>query len=441
MNRQTEPHPPTVAATSTQGGDIHARWAWVEPTVWTERMLTALEIGVKGGKWFSLIDKVWSEKVLKAAWERVKANAGSHGVDGITVQRFEARLEDEIHRLSEQLRADCYHPRAVRRKWIPKPGRREKRPLGIPAVRDRVVQTALRMVMEPIFDRLFAEHSYGFRPEHGCKDALAEVERLLKAGYVWIVDVDLKSYFDTIPHGPLMDLVAGEIADGRILALLRLYLEAEIMDGLKHWTPEEGTPQGAVISPLLANLYLNPLDHLMATAGFQMIRYADDFVVLCRSREEAEAALAKIRQWTEAAGLTLHPTKTRIATDAEGFDFLGYHFQDGRHWPRPKSLDKFKDTIRTHTRRCNGRSLEEIIRRVNASARGWYGYFKHSYKTTFPYLDSWIRHRLRAILLKRRGKSRWRFTKADHQRWPNAFFRAHGLFSLAAAHAAECQSR
>jgi RNA-directed DNA polymerase len=196
-----------------------------------------------------------------------------------------------------------------------------------------------------------------------------------------------------------------------------------------------------VISPLLANLYLNPLDHLLAVQGFQMIRYADDFVVLCRSREEAERALATLRQWTEAAGLTLHPTKTRITTATAGFDFLGYHFQGGRHWPRQKSLDKFKDTIRAHTRRCNGRSLEEIIRRVNATARGWYGYFKHSYKTTFPSLDSWIRHRLRAILLKRRGTSRWRFTQADHQRWPNAFFQAHGLFSLAAAHVAECQSR
>jgi RNA-directed DNA polymerase len=396
---------------------------------------------VKGGKWFSLIDKVWSEKVLKTAWQRVKTNAGSYGVDGITVHQFETRLADELHRLSEQLRLGCYQPLPVRRKWIPKPGRREKRPLGIPAVRDRVVQTALRMVMEPILDRLFAEHSYGFRPEHGCKDALREVDRLLKAGYVWIVDVDLKSYFDTIPHGPLMALVEEQIADGRILALLQLYLKAKIMDGLTQWTPDEGTPQGAVISPLLANLYLNPLDHLMATGGFQMIRYADDFVVLCRSREEAETALVKIRQWTEAAGLTLHPTKTRITTYAEGFDFLGYHLEDGRHWPRQKSLDKFKDTLRLHTRRCNGRSLEDIIRRVNATARGWYGYFKHSYKTTFPYLDSWIRHRLRAILLKRHGTSRWRATKADHQRWPNAFFQAHGLFSLAAAHRAECQSR
>jgi len=404
-------------------------------------MLTALEKGVKGGKWFSLIDKAWSEKVLQAAWQRVKANAGSHGVDGITVQRFGARQEEEIRRLSTELRTDRYEPRAIRRKWIPKPGRREKRPLGIPAVRDRVVQTALRMVMEPIFDRLFDEHSYGFRPEHGCKDALREVNRLLEAGYVWIVDVDLKSYFDTIPHGPLMALVEEHIADGRLLALLRRYLKAEIMDGLKHWTPEEGTPQGAVVSPLLANLYLNPLDHRMAAAGFQMIRYADDFVILCRRREEAEQALEQVRQWTVAAGLTLHPTKTRITTCAEGFDFLGYRFEAGRRWPRAKSLDKFKDTIRGHTRRCNGCSLEEVIRRVNATARGWYGYFKHSYKSTFPALDSWIRHRLRAILIKRRGKSRWRSTKADHQRWPNAFFRAQGLFSLAAAHVAECQSR
>ena len=424
-----------------QGGDTRARWAWVEPAVWTDRMLAALENGVKGGKWFSLIDKVWSEKVLTAAWARVNANAGSQGVDGMTVHRFGQRLDEEIRRLSEQVRDGSYRPLAVRRKWIPKPGSKEQRPLGVPAVRDRVVQTALRLVIEPIFDRLFAEHSYGFRPGRGCKHALQEVDRLLKAGYVWVVDADLKSYFDTIPKNPLMQRLEEQIADGRLLALLRLYLDAEVMDGLQHWTPEAGTPQGAVISPLLANVYLNPLDHTMAQRGFRMVRYADDFVILCRTRDEAESALALVRQWTEAAGLTLHPTKTRIVPEAEGFDFLGYHFRGGKHWPRKKSLTKHKDTLRLLTRRCNGRSLEELIRRANAITRGWYGYFKHSYTTTFPSLDGWLRHRLRTILLKRSGKSRWRSTHDDHRRWPNAFFQAHGLFSLAAAHAAECRSR
>jgi RNA-directed DNA polymerase len=442
MDRQSEHQLSTVTAASTQEGDIRARWAWTEPAVWTERMLAALENGVKGSKWFSLIDKVWSEKVLRAAWTRVKGNAGGSGVDGQTVHQFEQQLTERLTYLAELLRTERYVPQPVRRTWIPKPGSQDKRPLGIPAVRDRVVQTALRLVLEPIFERLFAEHSYGFRPGRGCKDALREVDRLLKSGCTWVVDADLKSYFDTIPHDQLMARVEEQVADGRVLSLLRGYLNAKVMDGLAEWTPESGTPQGAVISPLLANLYLNPLDHLLAAKGYRMIRYADDFVILCRSREETESALAVVREWVTGAGLTLHPDKTRIVNTAagEGFDFLGYHFQRGRHWPREKSAEKVRDALRAKTIRTNGHSLEEIIRQVNATVRGWYGYFKHSPHSTFTALDGWLRHRLRVILLKRRGRSRWYLTPSDHKRWPNAFFTAHGLFSLAAAHASECRS-
>lgn len=405
-------------------------------------MLAALENGVKGGKWFSLIDKVWSEKVLYAAWTRVKGNAGGSGVDGQTVHQFEQQLTERLKSLSELLRSERYVPQSVRRTWIPKPGSRDKRPLGIPAVRDRVVQTALRLVLEPIFERRFAEHSYGFRPGRGCKDALREVDRLLTSGCTWVVDADLKSYFDTIPHDQLMARVEEQIADGRVLSLLRGYLHQKVMDGLAEWTPDSGTPQGAVISPLLANLYLNPLDHHLAVKGFRMVRYADDFVILCGSRAEAEAALATVREWVAGAGLILHPDKTRIVNTADGagFDFLGYHFQRGHHWPRQKSEDKFRDAIRTKTHRTNGHSLEDIIRQVNATTRGWYGYFKHSPKGTFTKLDGWIRHRLRVILLKHRGISRWSLTRNDHTRWPLAFFTAHGLFSLTAAHALECRS-
>ena len=255
-----------------------------------------------------------------------------------------------------------------------------------------------------------------------------------------MVDADLKSYFDTIPHDRLMALVEEHVADGRILAMLRSYLKQEIMDGLVGWTPEQGTPQGAVISPLLANLYLNPLDHLMVGRGFEMIRYADDFVILCRTREEAETALAQIGGWVTEAGLTLHPEKTQIVHETEGFDFLGYHFAAGRRWPRRKSETKFKDSIRELTRRKNGHSLDEIIARLNPKLRGWYGYFKHCHRLTFKPLDQWIRRRLRTLLNKRQGRSRWKFTYNDHKRWPNAFFHAHGLFSLAATHVAECQS-
>jgi RNA-directed DNA polymerase len=402
-------------------------------------MLAALEQGVKGGKWFSVIDKVWKLENLRAAWDRVRANHGSSGVDGQTITAFEGRLDVELPTLSANLRQGRYVPLPVRRVWLPKPGRREKRPLGIPAVRDRVVETAIRHVLEPIFERTFAEHSYGFRPGRGCQDALRVVVRWLDEGYTWVVDADLQAYFDSIPHDRLMARVEEQLADGRLLALLRGYLTAKVMDGLSAWTPEAGTPQGAVISPLLANIYLNPLDHLLAGQGIRMVRYADDFLILCRSREEAERALSVVHTWVHAEGLTLHPEKTRIvdATQPGGFDFLGYHFEGGRHWPRPKSLMKLRDKVRALTPRTHGRSLDETIGRLNPVLRGWFGYFKHSYRTTFPYLDGWVRRRLRAILCKRHHLPAWHMGES-HRRWPNAYFADHGLFSLTAAHRAAC---
>ena len=402
-------------------------------------MLAALEQGVKGGKWFSVSDKVWKLENLRAAWDRVRANHGKSGVDGQTISAFEGRLAVELTTLSTELRQGRYVPQPLRRAWLPKPGRREKRPLGIPAVRDRVVQAAIRHVLEPIFERTFADHSYGFRTGRRCQDALRVVERWLREGYTWVVDADLQRCFDSIPHDRLMARVEEQLADGRLLALLRGYLTAKVMDGLSEWTPEAGTPQGAVISPLLANIYLNPLDHLLAGQGIRMVRYADDFVILCRSREEAERALSVVQTWVQAEGLALHPEKTRIvdATQPGGFDFLGYHFECGRKWPRPKSLKKLRDTVRALTRRTNGRSLDETIARLNLVLRGWFGYFKHSYRTTFPYLDGWVRRRLRAILCKRHGLPAWHMGES-HRRWPNAYFADHGLFSLTAAHRAAC---
>jgi len=406
-------------------------------------MLAALERGLKGGKWFSLIDKVYSPSNLKASLARVIRNRGGAGVDGQTIAMFRGDAENKLRRLQQELVEGRYKPLPVKRSWIPKPGSREKRPLGVPAIRDRIVQTALRNVCEPIFEKKFAEQSYGFRPGRGCKDALRRVDRLLKEGYTWVVDADLKSYFDSIPHDKLMEEVKKEIADGRVLGLIEQYLKASILDGLKEWTPEKGTPQGAVISPLLSNIYLNPLDHLMAESGFEMVRYADDFVLLCRSREEAERGLELVREWAEAHGLTLHPEKTRLV-DArkarEGFDFLGYHFERGLHWPRKKSMKKLRETIRAKTKRTSGRSMECIIEDINRTLRGWFGYFKHSHKYTFRMVDGWVRMRLRSILRKRRkGKGRGR--GADHQRWPNAYFTELGFFSLEVAHAKACQSR
>jgi RNA-directed DNA polymerase len=240
-------------------------------------MLAALERGMKGNRWFSLIDKVYADRTLELAWDKVRSNAGGSGVDGMTIERFAQSCPRGLLDLKEQLRQASYQPKPVKRVWIPKPGTNQKRPLGIPTVRDRIVQTALRMVIEPIFEHRFAEHSYGFRPGRGCKDALRRVQALLDEGHTWVVDADLKSYFDTIPKDRLIGRVEERIADGRVMALIQSYLDQGVMEELRlHEPSERGTPQGAVISPLLANLYLDPLDHLMAASGTQMVRYADD---------------------------------------------------------------------------------------------------------------------------------------------------------------------
>ncbi|MBV8264743.1 MAG: group II intron reverse transcriptase/maturase [Planctomycetaceae bacterium] len=440
MTKSTEEQPVAVPETAKRAGETLRRWCWVEPTIWTERMLTALDEGVKGGRWFSLSDKVHTERTLRAAFRQVASNRGTAGVDRVTIAMFEGRLDENLENLSHELRKGTYRPQAIRRHYIPKPGSQETRPLGIPTVRDRVVQTALRMVLEPIFERDFAEHSYGFRPHRGCKDALRRVEELLKAGYTTVVDADLKSYFDTIPHDRLLALVRQQVSDGRILALIEGFLKQGVLDGLREWTPARGSPQGAVVSPLLSNIYLNPLDHVMAHHGFEMVRYADDFVILCRSPEEAARALETVQHWTAEAGLTLHPTKTRIVdATSDGFDFLGYRFEGGTRRPRTKSLDKLKDTIRAKTKRTSGESLRGIIDDVNRTLRGGFEYFKHSHRGTFPRVDQWIRMRLRSILRRRLGL-RGRGRGSDHHRWPNAFFADQGLFSLRAAHALACQS-
>jgi RNA-directed DNA polymerase len=364
-------------------------------------------------------------------------NGGSAGADAQTTAHFGRRAEEELQRLHEQLRGGTYRPQPVRRAWIPKPGSKEKRPLGIPAVRDRIVQGALRHVLEPIFETEFAEHSYGFRPGRGAKDALRRVDTLLKAGHNWVVDADLKSYFDTIPHDRLLALLQERVADGRVLALVESFLRAGVLEEAKGWQPTgRGTPQGGVISPLLANLYLHPLDHQMAAAGWEMVRYADDFVILCRSEAEAQQALVEVRQWVSEVGLTLHPEKTRVvkASQPGGFDFLGYHFERGLRWPRKKSLKKLRERVSEQTARTDGRSLEAIVSGVNRTLRGWYGYFQHSKGNVFASVDGYVRRRLRSLLDKRRGHTRQGMGEA-HRRWPNEWFARRGLLSLAAEHA------
>jgi RNA-directed DNA polymerase len=402
-------------------------------------MLEALENGVKGGKWFSLIDKVNKPANLWSAWCKTARNQGSAGVDRITIEQFEREAEANVDYLSEQLRQGTYQPKPILRTLIPKPDG-SKRPLGIPTVRDRIAQGTVRQVIEPIFEKEFAQHSYGFRPGKGCKDALRKVDQLLRSGHRYVVDADLKSYFETIPHHRLMAEVGKRVADGRVLKLIEAFLTARIMDGLDQWTPMAGAPQGAVLSPLLSNIYLNPLDHLMAASGWEMVRYADDFVILCPSKEQAQAALETVRNWTAQAGLTLHPDKTRIAdAQIESFEFLGYRFDRGRRFPRNKSMAKLKGTIRAKTRRTDGRALPVIIQDLNRTTRGWFGYFKHSYRTVFVSLDGWVRGRLRS-LLRKRHKRRGKAKGADHQLWPNTFFAQRGFYSLVEARMRLCQS-
>jgi RNA-directed DNA polymerase len=405
---------------------------WTEASIWTERMISALVNGVKGGRWFSLIDKVYAPSTLALAWTKVRANAGAAGVDGQSIERFAARAEEYLSELSEELRKGLYQPQPIRRVEIPK-GDGRTRPLGIPTVKDRIAQTAVKLVIEPIFEETFRPTSYGFRPKRSCRDALREVDRLLGEGFNYVVDADLESYFDSIPHERLVERVEERISDGRVLGLLRLWLEQDILDEMQRWTPTQGTPQGAVISPLLANIYLHPLDERMAELGHKMVRYADDFVVLCRSREEAAAALAEIRSFVAENGLRLHPDKTHLGDwrqPGEGFDFLGYRFEAGQRFVRRKSLARLKDRIREKTKRTCGRSLACVIADLNPLLRGWFGYFKHAHRCTFLSVDGFVRRRLRAILRKQEKRPGFGFCPDDHKRWPNAVFAQAGLFAL-----------
>lgn len=443
MQHKTAPSP--VPAMAKPEGDTQApqQWTWVEASIWTKRMLAALDNGVQGGRWYSLMDKVAAPRTLEAAWKRVAANKGAAGVDGISITRFQARAPHYLAELERELRAGGYQPLPARRVHIPK-GPGKTRPLGISAVKDRIVQTAMTMVVEPIFEREFLPSNYGFRPGRGCKDALREVERWLKKGYTWVVDADLESYFDSIPKTPLLARVTEKIRDGTLLALLQRFLDQDILDGMHQWTPLTGVPQGSGLSPLLSNLYLHPFDDLMAQAGYTSVRYCDDFVILCRTQAEAEAALAAVHAWMTQHGLRLHPEKTRIVeanTDGKGFDFLGYRFARGRRYVRPKSLQALRDKIRQKTGRTRSGSLAQIMADLNPMLRGWFGYFKHARASTFQAIDGFVRRRLRAVLRRRYKRPGSGRTLKDHQRWPNAFFAAQGLFTLHEAYVQASQSR
>jgi RNA-directed DNA polymerase len=401
-------------------------------------MLTALGNGVKGGKWFSLIDKVFSSKTLAAAWHCVARNRGAAGIDDVSVSRFEVNAEVYLAELEKDLREGVFRPSGVKRVQIPK-GKGKTRPLGIPTVKDRIVQTALKMAMEPVFEYEFATFSYGFRPGRGCKDALREVSQWLKEGYTFVVDADIANYFDSIPHEALMARMEDKISDGRLLDLLHKYIRSDVFEGMERWTPHRGTPQGAVVSPLLANIYLHTLDMEVAgIQGLKMVRYADDFVVMSRSEHEAKNALSTIRKWVSANGLTLHPDKTHVGDarqPGQGFEFLGYRFEAGKRTVRRSSEKALRDKIRSKTRRTKGASFQMAIEELNPMLRGWFGYFKHANPMVFKRTDGFVRRRLRSIGRKHNKQSRGTGRCLnDHKRWPNAFFAELGLFTMLEAY-------
>lgn len=364
----------------------------------------------------SLIDKVYQPKNLRAAWDKVNANRGSGGVDGQSLEAFAEGLDEHLTQLHEALRTDRYQPLPVRRVDIPKAGKPgETRPLGIPAIVDRVCQQALLNRLEPIFEPLFDESSFGYRSGRSSKDALRKMWREIEAGAEWVVDADLKDYFGSIDHDKLLTLVAQRVADGRVLTLIERMLTAGAMQNGRLFPTTQGTPQGGVVSPLLSNILLTPFDREMRRRGYQLTRYADDWAVTCRSRREADATLRCAAKILATLGVQLNVRKTRIVHVRRGFAFLGYKIKRGqrrlylpaaqiksktRHgdlyaYPTQRSIDRFKDTVRRKTRRRIPLHTAELIRELNPVIRGWGEYYKRAHvRRLFNQLDRWVVRRL-----------------------------------------------
>lgn len=400
-------------------------------------------------KWYSLLDKVHAPKNLRAAWERVRRNKGSAGSDGQTIAQFEANLEANLSALEEALRTKRYRPRPVRRVEIPKPDG-GVRALGIPSVRDRIVQQALLQVMSPIFEAKFSNRSHGFRPERGCQTALAVVDQAVAHGYSHVVDADIEKFFDHVDHALLLRAVNEEISDGGVLRLIRMFLKSGVLlDSGETEATGMGTPQGGPISPLLANIYLHPFDRAMEEAGIGLVRYADDFVLFTKSRERAEEALALAREALATLKLRPHPEKTRVATVDEGFAFLGFHYHRDRKGRLQKvvsrkSRQRFRDAIRERTKRHAGQKrpkakrctaarlkrnqrVQGILGEVNLYLRGWYAYFRQTrtnWQDYYDEFDRFVRRRLRCLISGRYAKGRWQ------QILDNALFEEIGLLSL-----------
>nr|QNO54791.1 hypothetical protein PNEAJHEF_00015 [Methanosarcinales archaeon ANME-1 ERB7] len=371
-----------------------------------------------------MIDKVWNWKNLNEAWKKVKKNKGAAGIDKVTIDEFERNLEQNLNEIQRLLRQDKYEPTPVNRVYIPKSDGKQ-RPLGIPIIRDRVVQQALKNVIEPIFEAEFLDSSFGYRAERSAKQAIEQIEAVRDEGHEWVLDADIKAFFDTVNHEKLMDAVAERISDGRVLRLIRAFLKADIMEqgqGLRENVI--GTPQGGVISPLLANIYLHYFDERMAELGYEVVRYADDFLVLCEDEEEAKEAITHVREILDELALTLHPEKTKIKNFSEGVDFLGFTVYIGHKVPRKETVKKYKDAVRRVTRRNLPINLEMVIVKLNPIIVGWGNYFKiANVNWLYKGLDSWTRMRLRAFKEKKKSY-------LSNTRIRNDFLKNRGLKSL-----------
>lgn len=410
---------------------------WSRHPAWTERMRAALKKRQEsGGKWFSLIDRVYDPRQLQWAWERIDrrttgdARRRGAGVDGVTIEQFVEQAEEEIPRLGQELKTGSYRPKPVRRHWIPKPGTNKKRPLGLPCTRDKVVQEALKSLIEPIFEYEFLDGSHGFRPNRSTDTACQRLESWLETGKVWVVDADITGCYDNIDQERLLDEVNRRVADGKVLSLIRSFLKAGVMEEMKVVDSEKGTPQGGIVSPLLANIYLHAMDEQLESRGIAWVRYADDFLLLCSSRQEAEAALEAVRGILTGMGLSLSPEKTRIAHLDEGFDFAGWHYQGRQRWPRKKSVDSLRRKLREKSRRLRPGSMEAICGEVKPILQGWFNYFREGNSgQTFRQLTGWFRRRLRSIL-HRRHKGHGIGALNLNVKWPNSCFARWGLFDL-----------
>jgi group II intron reverse transcriptase/maturase len=377
----------------------------------------------------SLIDKVYHKTNLERAWKQVGSNKGAGGIDKITLKEYETKVEENLEVLRNELRENRYEPKPVRRVYIEKLGsKKDKRPLGIPTIHDRVCQQALKNRLEPIMELYFNDCSFGYRAGRSPHMAMRCIWGSIQEGNEWIVDADLKDYFGSVNHELLIDLIARKVSDGKILKLIRDMLEAGYVEEGNLFQSKKGTPQGAVISPLLSNIYLTPFDNVMTSKGYRLVRFADDWVVTCKSKQEALEALRDAQQILEKLGLRLNPDKTRITHIKWGFEFLGYKIKQGKGHslsaekrktkgnqmnlyavPRDKSIQKFKDEIRKRTKRKTPLTMKELIDGINPVIAGWGNYFKKAHvRGLFNQLDRWIIRRLWSHHYKRWRNSGWK---------------------------------